>query len=114
MMFLLCERSLVLCDHVTGVVSVVAGQSFVRVTGSPVLVQNDPEGRPIQGCPNVAPGLVPCLQTLPVERGYSSFVRIAGRPLCLDNLKGLTTGVPPGTFSYTVKNAGQALVRSRA
>jgi hypothetical protein len=109
---ILSQEALILCAHKLGRVSLDASQTFVRVIGVPLLVENDPEARSIVGCPNVAPGVVPCLHTLPVKKGYSEFVRIAGRALCLQTVSGLTDGVPPGTFSYTVKNPGQTLLRS--
>jgi len=112
MMLILTQQALVLCDHKLGQVILPASQTFVRAAGVPLLVRNDPEGRAIVGCPNAAPGVVPCLHTLPVKEGYSDFVRIGGRAVCLDTVTGLTDGVPPGTFRYSVKNAGQRFVRS--
>ena len=111
-MLILSQQALVLCDHKIGRVTLTASQQFVRVAGVPLLVENDPEGCSIVGCPNTAPGVVPCLHTLPVKEGYSEFVRVGGRAVCLDTVTGLTDGVPPGTFRYSVKNPGQHFVRS--
>ena len=77
-----------------------------------VLIEGDPVGRPIAGCTFAAPGNPPCLLTLAVKKGYSSFVTIGGRPVCLDTVTGLTNGFQPGTWNYKVKNAGQGFVRS--
>jgi hypothetical protein len=113
-MLLLNENALLLCQHVVGRVQIAASQSLVRAAGGRVLVRPDPQGRAIAGCPNAAPGQKACLNTLPVLEGYSTFVRIEGRAVCLDSVTGLTDGVPPGLFRYQVKNAGQRLVRCAA
>ncbi len=109
----LTEDALLLCDH-GGQVKLAARQSWVTIHGRRVLVATDPEDRSISGCPNrnVFLALVPCTTTLRVTRGYSSFVRIDGHAVCLDTVTGLTSGTPPGTVKYTVKNPGQTLVES--
>jgi hypothetical protein len=52
----------------------------------------------------------PCTATLVAEAGYSSFVRISGRRVCLDSVTGLTDGTPPGVVKYLVRDPGQHLV----
>jgi hypothetical protein len=93
-----------------------ARQSWVTIERRRVLVATDPEGQSISGCPNrnVAVGLTPCTTTLRVIEGYSAFLRIDGRRVCLDAVTGLTNGSPPGTVNYTVKDPGQTLVESDA
>jgi hypothetical protein len=59
----------------------------------------------------VGPAIKPCTTTLPVRVGYSDLLRIEGRRVCLDTVTGLTDGSPPGTVNYSVRAAGQALVR---
>ena len=109
-MKILTRRAVLNCDHVTGIVQMVASQSFVRIKGSPVLVKNDPENRPITGCPIVGPGVFPCLTTLKAQQGYSHFVRINGKRVCTNTIEGLTNGTPPGTVKYKVTSPGQTLV----
>lgn len=109
-MLLLTEDALLLCKHVLGKVGLVPSQGWVTIDGRKVLVQADPEGRPIAGCPNVGATIKPCTSTLAVERGYSAFVRVDGRPVCLDTVEGLTDGTPPGIVKYNVASAGQAFV----
>jgi hypothetical protein len=82
----------------------------VTVQGRPVLVRADPEGRPIAGCPNIGPTIKPCTTTLAVQKGYSDFIRIDGRPVCLDSVTGLTDGTPPGVVKYKVNVPGQTWV----
>src|SRR5262245_47365633 len=75
----------------------------------PVLIEPDPERRSIVGCPNINVGIWPCLNTLTVRDGYSTFVRIGGKRMCLKSVTGPTDG-SPGTHTYTVRSAGQAFV----
>jgi hypothetical protein len=113
-MKLLNEDALLVCKHALGVVRNAPSQSLVRIRGRRVLVDCDPEGRPIVGCPNVGITIKPCTCTLKVQVGYSSLVRIGGRRVCLDSVSGLTDGTPPGTVLYEVKQPGQQLVESRS
>jgi hypothetical protein len=112
-MRIVTEDAILLCDH-GGQVKQAIRQSWVTINKRRILVQADPEKRPISGCPNTNPllGIKPCTNTLPVIKGYSGFVRIDGHPICLDPVTGLTDGTPPGTVKYTVKNPGQTLVGS--
>jgi hypothetical protein len=109
MMLVLTEDAGVFCKHVLGKVSIKATQTLVTVEGRSVLLEPDPVGRPISGCPNVVP-FKPCLTTLAVQKGYSLFIRVEDRRLCLDTVTGYTDGTPPGTVMYVVRDAGQKFV----
>ncbi|WP_347329659.1 hypothetical protein [Marinimicrobium locisalis] len=109
-MKVLTEEADLRCAHELGKVAVIATQSWVRSERGRLLVRNDPEGRPIAGCPNYGPTIKPCTSTLAVQRGYSTLVRIDGRPVCLESLEGLTDGTPPGSVKYRVRHTGQQLV----
>ena len=98
------------CDHGPGKVAVIAKQGLVTIDGRPVLVAHDPIGRDIEGCPWSGPGMLPCLLTLNVRRGYSGTLAIDGDRVCNDTLIGVTTGTPPGQFNFSVRNPGQGLV----
>lgn len=100
------------CAHELGKVSIPATQHWVRIRGRKVLVDNNPEGRRISGCPNYGPTIKPCTTTLAVQRGYSSFIHIDGKSVCLQSVTGLTDGTPPGSVRYKVRSSGQSLVRS--
>ena len=95
-----------------GRVSNKPSQDFVRIEKRLVLIDNDPEGRSISNCPNNAPmmGFKPCLTTLKVQTGYSDFVRIAQKRVCLSTVEGLTDGTPAGAAKYNVSRPGQSLV----
>jgi len=106
-MKVLTQDALLLCKHGLGVVGIAPSQIWVTVEKRAVLVRPDPEQKGIVGCPNIGPTIAPCTSTFAVETGYSTFVQIDGRPVCLDSVTGLTNGTPPGTVKYDVKNAGQ-------
>lgn len=109
-MKLLTEDAILTCDHVVGRVGLQPAQSWVRVEGRVLLVEPDPEGRPISNCPNIGATIKPCTATLKVRVGYSDLLRIDGQRVCLDTVTGLTDGTPPGTVQYTVREPGQAWI----
>lgn len=109
-MKLLTQDAKLVCAHRPGKVSIAPSQSFVGVEGRLVLVDPDPEKRSISGCPSLGPGIRPCVTTLAVEAGYSTWLRIDGKRVCLDSVTGLTDGSPPGTIHYLVVDPGQTLV----
>lgn len=113
-MKLLSEDALLVCAHALGVVRNAPSQALVTIAGRRVLVDADPQGCTIVGCPNVGIAIKPCATTLAVQVGYSSLVRIGGRRACMDTVTGLTDGTPPGTVLYQVKQPGQSLVGSQA
>lgn len=105
----LTEDAILRCEH-GGQVSNQPTQDFVMIEQRRVLVENNPEKRRISGCPNVGPTIKPCQLTLKVSTGYSAFIRVDGRRLCLDTVTGLTDGTPPGVVKYKVRSPGQELV----
>lgn len=111
-MLLLTLNAYFLCGH-GGRANPAARQSFVFIDGAPVLVFGDPVGRSISACPHsIAPaGILPCKTTLKVTQGYSGFIRIAGNPVCLSSVEGLTDGMPLGQVKYRVQHSGQDWIR---
>ena len=109
-MYILTEDAVLICDHELGKVNIAATQTLVTINQRRILVERNPQGRSITGCPNVGPTIKPCTTTLAVKRGYSDFVRINGKRVCLDTVKGLTDGTPPGSVNYKVRSPGQRLV----
>jgi len=110
-MFFITEDAVVVCQHELGIVQNVPSQNWVTVASRRVLVEVDPEGRSIKGCPMFGVGIRPCLTTLKVTAGYSNLIRINGQRLCLDTVTGLTDGTPPGLVKYKVNAAGQPFVQ---
>ncbi len=105
---LITQKAVLQCDHLTGIVGIIASQTFVTIEKIPILVKGDLVSRPIAGCPIPASGgSKPCLTTINETKGHSKFIFIRNIPVCLKSLKGLTDGVPPGSINYTVNQAGQ-------
>ncbi|HUP20557.1 MAG TPA: hypothetical protein VM778_11460 [Gemmatimonadota bacterium] len=109
-MLWLTEDARLVCKHELGIVDIARSQEWVTVEGRAVLVDDDPERRSIAGCPNIGATIKPCTNTLRVRQGYSHWLRIDDRRVCLDTVLGLTDGTPPGTVDYKVRHAGQDLV----
>jgi hypothetical protein len=114
MMLILTEDATLVCLHEMGGVKIEPTQDLVRVDERFVLVDPNPEFRPISGCPNFAITIRPCRTTLKVRQGYSDLVRVDGHRLCLDTVRGLTDGTPPGVVEYKVRHAGQKFVAEQA
>lgn len=109
-MLWLTDEALLVCKHDLGTVKNKPTQDLVTVEKRPVLVDNDPEGCSISHCPNIGATIKPCTRTYKVDEGYSDFIRIDGKRVCLDTVTGLTNGTPPGTVKYLVRKPGQDLV----
>lgn len=105
----LTEDASLICQH-GGRVSNNPSQDLVRVSGRKVLVDADPESRSISACPNIGATMKPCTLTLAVKEGYSDFVRVEGKRVCLRTVTGLTDGTLPGMVTYLVAQPGQSLV----
>jgi hypothetical protein len=111
-MELIHRDAVVKCDH-DGRIPQVASQQWVTISGIPVLVDSDPEGRDIVACPMYGPLVKPCAKTLKVAVGYSEgFLRLDAKRVVLSHLDGLTDGTPPGTVHYRVRDPLQTFVRA--
>lgn len=108
-MNLLTADAVLRCKH-GGSVNLQPAQDLVTIEGRAVLVEPDPESRPIRKCPNISATIKPCTLTLPVRSGYSDLLRIDGHRVCLDTVVGLTHGTPPGIVLYLVSDPGQSFV----
>ncbi|KXU87043.1 hypothetical protein CR51_36260 [Caballeronia megalochromosomata] len=111
-MLALTEDAVIVCAHQKGRVQITPSQDFCRADGRRLLVDDDPEHRHISGCPNLNPaiGIKPCTSTLGVDEGYSDFVRIGGRRLCIAPLSGHTDGTPSGAVEYLTRDPGQHFI----
>lgn len=111
-MRLLTVEAHLTCLHLLGRVKNKPSQELVRIDGDLLLVHNDPEGRDISSCPNMGATIKPCQHTLKAFEGYSTLLSVDGRAVCLDTVRGLTDGTPPGVVEYEVRDPGQQLVGS--
>lgn len=106
-MFLITEDAVVVCKHELGHSGNRPTQSLVTITQRRLLIEPDPVGCTISGCPNYGPAIKPCTTTLKVDSGYSDWIRILGNWVCLDTVTGFTDGTPPGMVQYIVREPGQ-------
>ena len=109
-MLILNEDALLVCKHEVGRITNKPSQDFVTIEKRRILVEADPVGRDIKGCPVVPPIGRPCVTTLIVHTGYSDWLRVGGKRICLDTITGFTDGTPPGVVKYKVNFAGQEFV----
>jgi hypothetical protein len=113
-MRLLVETALLTCDH-AGRVDPQPSQRLVFVNDRRVLVKPDVEAKSITACPiPLGPGSKPCTNTLPLRKGYSRFVFIQDIPVCREDARGYTDGVPPGGVDYFVVQPAQRLTAEEA
>ena len=106
----LTEDAIIVCKHELGRVSIQPTNQWVTIASRRVLVDDNPERRDIAGCPNIGIAIKPCNLTLAVIAGYSDFIQIDGKRVCLDTVTGLTDGTPPGIVEYYVRAPGQLFV----
>lgn len=106
---LLILPSTVRCDH-DGRIKNENSQDWVTLDGHPVLRAEDPEGREIDWCPNRGADVKRCSTTERVEKGYSNFVTLDGKPVVLASLDGKTNGTPPKAVHYRVRDPRQRYV----
>jgi hypothetical protein len=109
---LITQDALVVCDH-KGIVQLDHRQTYVTIAQRLVLIDPDPEQRPIVRCP-IPPPSKPCLHSMNVLSGYSQFMRIDGQRVCLETIVGLTDGMPMGVVNYKVNKPGQEFVSASA
>jgi hypothetical protein len=110
-MLLLTEDARLFCLHGPGGrVQIRATQDLLTIEKRRVLVETDPERQPITGCPMPPLAQRPCFSTLSVETGYSEWITVCGRRVCLDAITGVTDGDPIGTIHYVVRDPGQSFV----
>lgn len=94
------------CQHHPGEVRLSAQQTYATIGQRPILVEGDPLYKPVQKCAVPSPNK-PCSLTIQVTEGYSSFVRISGRPIVLSTLRGQTDGTMlPATFHASTPGQG--------
>jgi hypothetical protein len=107
---LLTDKAVLVCNHETGIVTNRPSQSLVTIEGSRILIEDDPEHRPIKGCTmTVLPTIKPCSITLKVKHGYSDLLRIDGHRVCLQSIIGLTDWAG-ADVNYKVRTPGQNFV----
>jgi hypothetical protein len=103
--------AVITCVH-GGMVALIPRQTVVSIQGGQILCEPDLVGAPIVGCPvPPTPATKPCTTVVSTLPGSTSLkVLVAGRPVYVATLTGLTDGVPPGTIM--VAFPGQVVVQA--
>ena len=113
-MLFLNEEAEIKCEH-GGELQLEPVQDLVRIDGRRVLIEPDPENIEINGCTNTnLTNIKPCTKTEEVRQGYSVFLQILGKPVCLDSVEGFTNGSPRRFQKYVVREPGQEWVNGSA
>lgn len=118
MNYLLTDNGVLRCSHrgpLGGRVNVHVTQHFVRINGGCLHVKNNTVNCSMDSlsCAIIqdpSKGLFPCKKTVSAVSGYSRFVSIEGKPICLDSITGNTLSNPAGG-TYSVRNSGQRFVK---
>lgn len=106
MAFVVTVGSTVMCPH-GGTVTLKSTQTKLTVGGQAVLLATDIMASAISGCTVVAStNTAPCLAVASLLMGMATKLTVSNQPVLLDSAQGLTTGIPPGTWS--VKAAGHS------
>jgi hypothetical protein len=116
MSLVLTEKSSLACAN-QGTVQLTATQSKLTVAGAKVLVTGDLSGAPISGCttPTVSgpPPSAPCLTITSAVGGVSAKLKVAGKGVLLETVKGQTSGTVAGVFqTWSVQSAGQSKLKA--
>lgn len=100
----------IMCVH-GGKVTLLPRQMTVTIQGGSVMCEPDLVGAPVAGCGQPTTGTTKqCTMVASTLPGSSSpVVKVAGRPVYLATLTGLTDGVPPGAIA--VVHPGQVTVQ---
>jgi hypothetical protein len=107
----LTDKSSLVCAN-QGSVQLTATQSKLRVAGAQVLVTGDLSGAPISGCTTVTDtntSSVQCLKIASVVGGVSTKLKVSGKGVLLESVKGQTAGTVGGLVqTWSVQSAGQS------
>jgi hypothetical protein len=100
-----------MCIH-GGQVMLMPSQQQVLIGGAPAITLPDIIAAKIVGCPQMGPGIVPCVQIITSMPAVmtSPLVTVKGMPLAVGTPGapgGVTSGVPPGMI--VLVNPGQVL-----
>lgn len=112
MSLVLTENSSLACAH-SGTVTLTATQSKLTIAGAKALVDGDLSGALISNCPIAPPPPtnVKCTAIASAAGGVSTKLKISGKGVLLETVRGNTNGtVTPTTWS--VQNAGQSKLKA--
>jgi len=119
MPLVLTESSKLVCAH-QGSVKLIAGQSKLKVKGAKVLVDGDLTGAAISLCktvpvpPSPGPTSAPCLQVSSAIGGVALKLKVQGKGVLLDTIRGFTNGTVANVINqpWSVQDAVQTKLKA--
>jgi hypothetical protein len=117
MPFVLTENSTLTCAH-KGTVQLVATQSKLTVKGSKVLIDGDLTSAMISGCatvPDPNTSTVQCLSITSAEGGVAGKLKVNGKGVLLEEVRGKTSGTvggPTNFGTWSVQTAGETKLKA--
>lgn len=121
-MHILTDEAKIVCGHKLprpGEAKIIATQDLVAIKKAnlpkriatermPILVRQIPPIYMVENCPVENSQNTKKCMTLTILSGYSRLVRVQGKPICLENLRGITDGMPLAPIK--VEDCGQDFV----
>ncbi|HSF49013.1 MAG TPA: hypothetical protein VLA73_11715 [Burkholderiales bacterium] len=111
----LTENSTLTCAH-AGSLQLVAGQTKLSVGGAKVLVEGDLNGAAVSACatvPDPNTSTLKCLNVASATGGVAGKLKVGGRGVLLEEIKGSTNGTVGGApQNWSVQSAGQSKLKA--
>jgi hypothetical protein len=109
MPYILTTGSTVQCPH-GGTVALQAGQTKLKVDGSPALIEGDLDNATISGCSTVTnpnTGDKQCTMVVGMSSGAATELKVSNKAVLLETASGTTDGVSTTGNVWHVQTAGQ-------
>lgn len=93
------HRALLQCTHGGRVLLLPPPFRSLNIMQSPVVTDVDLMQAIIVGCPQIGPGIKPCIKIVSILMGRAIQIHVDGEIPILDSLRAMTDGNPPGLVS---------------
>jgi hypothetical protein len=102
------HRALLQCIHGGRVLLIPPPLRSLNIMQSPVVTDTDLMSAMIIGCPQIGPGIKPCIKIVTILMGRAMQIKVDGETPILDSLRALTDGNPPGVVSAITDGGSNA------
>jgi hypothetical protein len=96
------------CTHGGQVMMIPPPMRSLYIVESPVVTDVDLYEAMIIGCPQIGPGIKPCLKIIEILMGEAIQIEVDGETPILSSLEAMTDGVPPGMVSAITDGGSNA------